>query len=95
MVAVQKKINTKIYDVSRPSKAENPPAGTILDHSVTLRDYYDYYLVPMNVNQGTVSPTHFVVLAEIRDSGNSFRSFFSPNSMKLLLMMHLIFGMDF
>ena len=69
VVAVQKKINTKIYDVSRPSKAENPPAGTILDHTVTLRRHYDYYLVPMNVTQGTVTPTHFVILTENPDSG--------------------------
>ena len=69
VVAVQKKVNTKLFDVSRSSKADNPPAGTILDHTVTLRDYYDYFLVPMNVNQGTVTPTHFVVLAENKDSG--------------------------
>ena len=69
MVAVQKKVNTKIYDVTRPSKADNPPAGTILDHTVALREYYDYFLVPMNVNQGTVTPTHFVILTESPDSG--------------------------
>ena len=43
-----------------------PGPGTIVDHTVTSRHYFDYYLVSQHVNQGTVSPTHYIVL---RDGG--------------------------
>ena len=44
----------------------NPGPGTIVDHSVTARHHFDFYLVSQHVNQGTVSPTHYIVL---RDGG--------------------------
>ena len=37
---------------------DNPPPGTILDHTVTKRDWYDFFLVSQSVNQGTVDPTY-------------------------------------
>jgi aubergine-like protein len=37
-------------------------AGSILDHGVTRRAWYDFYIVPMNVSMGTVTPTHFTVV---------------------------------
>jgi len=46
----------------RTGKADNPPGGAVVDTAVTLRHWYDFYLVPMNVSQGTVNPTHFVVV---------------------------------
>lgn len=42
----------------------DPPPGTVLDHTVTRYKYKDFFLVPQCVNQGTVSPTHFIVLKE-------------------------------
>ena len=42
----------------------NPPPGTIVDHTVTRFKYKDFFLVPQSVNQGTVTPTHFIVLKE-------------------------------
>ncbi len=45
-------------------KAENPPPGLVLDHTITQRDWYDFYLVPMSVTLGTVTPIHFTVVAE-------------------------------
>lgn len=42
----------------------NPPAGTVIDTTVTTRNRYDFYLVPMNVNFGTVNPTHYLVVRE-------------------------------
>ena len=60
-VVVQKRINTRIF--ARGSKApENPPPGTVLDHTVTKRDWYDFFLVSQHVGQGTVSPTHYIVV---------------------------------
>lgn len=44
----------------RKGEYANPPAGTVVDHKVTSEN--DFYLVPMNVNLGTVTPTHFVVV---------------------------------
>lgn len=34
----------------------------MLDHSVCRRAWYDFYIVPMSVSLGTVTPTHFTVL---------------------------------
>ena len=36
----------------KSGKTDNPPGGAIIDSEVTLRDWYDFYLVPMNVSQG-------------------------------------------
>jgi len=60
-VVVQKRINTRIfYQVGK--ELDNPPPGTILDHTVTKRDWYDFFLVSQHVGQGTVSPTHYIVI---------------------------------
>jgi len=67
-VVVQKRINTRILAIKQAGPKpiyENPPPGTVLDHTVTRFKYKDFFLVPQNVNQGTVSPTHFVVLREL------------------------------
>jgi len=67
-VIVQKRINTRILAVqgNGPTKTyENPPPGTVVDHTVTRFKYKDFFLVPQNVNQGTVSPTHFIVIREL------------------------------
>lgn len=67
VVFVQKRLDAKFYSIP-PSgdlaKVENPPPGTVIDHTATLRDFYDFFLVPMNVNFGTVTPVHFVVFEE-------------------------------
>ena len=34
----------------------------MLDHTVTKRDWYDFFLVSQHVGQGTVSPTHYIVV---------------------------------
>lgn len=70
---VQKRINTRILGVNkRGANYEfiNPPAGTVLDHTVTRYKYKDFFLVPQSVNQGTVSPTHFIVLKECLRNGS-------------------------
>ena len=62
-VVVQKRINTRILSVVRKgnrSDYANPPPGTVVDHTVTRHRYKDFFLVPQAVNQGTVSPTHFI-----------------------------------
>lgn len=61
-VVVQKRISTRIFHLTGPQNAENPPAGTVVDSMVTRRNYPDFYLVPQSVRQGTVNPTHYIVL---------------------------------
>ncbi len=62
-IVVQKRINTRILG-KRGNTYFNPPAGTVLDHTVTRYKYKDFFLVPQAVNQGTVSPTHLIVLKD-------------------------------
>jgi aubergine-like protein len=45
-----------------PGCFNNPSAGVVLDHGVTRRAWYDFYVIPMSVSQGTATPTHFTVL---------------------------------
>ncbi|TRY63151.1 hypothetical protein TCAL_10352 [Tigriopus californicus] len=63
-VVVQKRINTRIFGVARTGKFENPAPGTVVDHTITRRNFYDFFLVSQKVGQGTVSPTHYVVIEE-------------------------------
>ncbi|XP_026756481.2 piwi-like protein Ago3 [Galleria mellonella] len=65
-VVVQKRINTRIF-MKVSGGFENPHPGTVVDHAVTRRDWYDFLIVSQKVNQGTVTPTHYVVIHD--DSG--------------------------
>ncbi|XP_068617933.1 piwi-like protein Ago3 [Battus philenor] len=65
-IVVQKRINTRIY-LKANSGFENPPPGTVVDHKITRRNWYDFLIVSQKVNQGTVTPTHYVVVHD--DSG--------------------------
>ncbi|TMW48791.1 hypothetical protein DOY81_006130 [Sarcophaga bullata] len=62
-VVVQKRINTRYFMVNN-GNAENPLPGTVVDNSITRANYYDFFLVSQNVRQGTVSPSHYVVLRD-------------------------------
>ncbi|XP_031622397.1 protein argonaute-3-like [Contarinia nasturtii] len=62
-VVVQKRINARFY-VKKGAQAENPNPGAVLDHTITRRGLYDFYLVPQSVRQGTVTPTHCVALED-------------------------------
>ncbi|GFN78416.1 piwi protein [Plakobranchus ocellatus] len=62
-VCVQKRINTRIYGKDRDRGGMvNPPPGTVVDSVVTRRDRYDFFIVSQHVRQGTVSPTHYIVV---------------------------------
>ena len=82
-IVVQKRINTRIFfKIGKGKELDNPPPGTILDHTVTKRDWYDFFLVSQvlsfvptfflgfnlyfvqHVGQGTVSPTHYIVILD-------------------------------
>lgn len=61
-IIVQKRINTRMFLQTGPNELENPAPGTVLDNTVTRRLYRDFFLVSQHVRQGTVTPTHYVVL---------------------------------
>ncbi|KAH8338660.1 hypothetical protein KR074_012446 [Drosophila pseudoananassae] len=65
-IVVQKRINTRIFFENNNS-FENPCPGTIVDMHITRAHMYDFFLVSQMVRQGTVTPTHFIVL---RDDAN-------------------------
>ncbi|KAF5302312.1 hypothetical protein FQA39_LY10351 [Lamprigera yunnana] len=67
VIIVQKRINTKVFLRVGPNKFENPQPGSVLDNTVTRRDWYDFFLISQNVRQGTVTPAHYIV---IHDSAN-------------------------
>lgn len=65
-VVVQKRVNVRFY-VEKPgpgNQVDNPAPGTILDHTITRKGLQDFYLVPQSVRQGTVTPTHCVVIED-------------------------------
>ncbi|XP_050347903.1 piwi-like protein Ago3 [Nymphalis io] len=65
-IIVQKRINTRLF-MKAGQEFANPHPGTVVDHDVTRRDWYDFLIVSQKVNQGTVTPTHYVVVHD--DSG--------------------------
>lgn len=85
-IVTQKRINTKIYSVSNTENYDNVPPGTVLDNTVTRRNWYDFFLVSQNVRQGTASPTHYIVVQ------NSTR--FNPDKIQHLTykMSHLYYN---
>ncbi|KAE8573998.1 Putative Argonaute 3 [Halyomorpha halys] len=61
-VVVQKRINTRLFGVERDKSFSNPMPGTVMDHTITRRYLHDFFLVSQHVSQGTVSPTHYIVV---------------------------------
>ncbi|XP_022189829.2 piwi-like protein Ago3 [Nilaparvata lugens] len=60
-IIVQKRINTRLFTLGRREE-ENPLPGTVMDHTITRRYYYDFFIVSQHVTQGTVAPTHYLVI---------------------------------
>ncbi|KAL4105103.1 hypothetical protein QTP88_020376 [Uroleucon formosanum] len=61
LIIVQKRINTRVFQYMN-QKYSNPSSGTVIDNTVTRRNYFDFFLVSQHVRQGTVNPTHYIVL---------------------------------
>lgn len=40
----------------------NPDPGTIVDHTITRRNLFDFYLVSQKMRDGTATPTHYVIV---------------------------------
>merc|ERR1711981_567890 len=77
-VVVKKRISTRIL-VKKGPNYENPPPGTVLDHTVTRFNFKDFFLVPQAVTQGTVTPTHMVSSRKMLILAKSFNLMTSKN----------------
>lgn len=66
-IVVQKRINTKFFR-KEGRELVNPLPGTVIDHTVTRKYLSDFFLIPQSVRQGTVSPSHYIVV----EDGNKF-----------------------
>lgn len=60
-IVVQKRISTRLF-LKESKDLVNPNPGTVLDHTVTRRNMTDFFLISQSVRQGTVNPTHYIVL---------------------------------
>jgi len=60
MVVVKKRGSARFF--ARGRQLTNPPPGTVIDHTVTNQEWYDFYLISQTARQGTVAPTHFNVI---------------------------------
>jgi len=61
VVVVQKRISQRIFAIQR-TNLENPKPGSVLDHTITRKEWNDFFLVSQHVRQGTVTPTHYVIV---------------------------------
>ncbi|XP_044132910.1 piwi-like protein 2 [Bufo gargarizans] len=59
VIVVQKRISTNMY-CCHNGEYVTPAPGTVLDHTVTSRDWVDFYLLSHHVRQGCGIPTHYV-----------------------------------
>jgi len=64
MIVVKKRGSARFFarDPRNNRQFINPPPGTIIDHTVTNQEWYDFYLISQMARQGTVAPTHFNVI---------------------------------
>ncbi|CAF0863904.1 unnamed protein product, partial [Didymodactylos carnosus] len=61
VVIIKKRGNARFF-ARNGRNIINPPPGTIIDHTVTNSDWYDFYLISQCARQGTVAPTHYNVI---------------------------------
>uniref|UniRef100_A0A4W6EVN2 Piwi-like protein 2 n=1 Tax=Lates calcarifer TaxID=8187 RepID=A0A4W6EVN2_LATCA len=60
-IVVQKRISTTLYSWTSNSIG-TPPPGTVLDHTLTQREWVDFYLMAHHIRQGCGLPTHYISL---------------------------------
>uniref|UniRef100_A0A8D2LAP3 Piwi like RNA-mediated gene silencing 2 n=1 Tax=Varanus komodoensis TaxID=61221 RepID=A0A8D2LAP3_VARKO len=56
---VQKKISANIYSAAT-GNFTTPLPGTLIDHTLTSRDWVDFYLIAHSARQGCGIPTHYI-----------------------------------
>ncbi|KAL4660173.1 piwi-like protein 2 [Arapaima gigas] len=58
-IVVQKRVKTTLYSLTG-SDCGSPPPGILLDHTITSKDWVDFYLLTHHTRQGRSLPTHYV-----------------------------------
>ncbi|XP_071774763.1 piwi-like protein 2 [Centroberyx gerrardi] len=58
-IVVQKRITTTLYSCAT-DRFGTPPPGTVLDHTLTHKDWVDFYLMAHQIRQGCGLPTHYI-----------------------------------
>jgi aubergine-like protein len=61
-VIINKRINQRFFSQEK-NEIYNPRSGTLVCDRVVHDDYFEFYLVPQNVTQGTATPTNFKIIA--------------------------------
>uniref|UniRef100_U3J2X3 Piwi-like protein 2 n=1 Tax=Anas platyrhynchos platyrhynchos TaxID=8840 RepID=U3J2X3_ANAPP len=59
VVVVQKQISTNFY-TDTSERLACPPAGTVIDHTITSTEWQDFYLLAHRARQGCSVPTRYV-----------------------------------
>ena len=70
MIIVKKRGCSRFF-AKNSHQLYNPAPGTIIDHTITHQNWFDFYLISQCARQGTAAPTHFNVIWG-RVSNNSF-----------------------
>ncbi|XP_078082019.1 piwi-like protein 2 [Mustelus asterias] len=60
VIVVQKRISTNLYAQAGSGRLEMPPPGTVMDHTVTHKEWTDFFLLAHTVRQGCGIPTHYI-----------------------------------
>uniref|UniRef100_A0A3Q3XAQ2 Piwi-like protein 2 n=1 Tax=Mola mola TaxID=94237 RepID=A0A3Q3XAQ2_MOLML len=60
-IVVLKRISTTLYSCVS-NNFGTPPPGTVLDHTLTHKDWVDFYLIAHHIRQGCGLPTHYISL---------------------------------
>uniref|UniRef100_A0A671UDX1 Piwi-like protein 2 n=1 Tax=Sparus aurata TaxID=8175 RepID=A0A671UDX1_SPAAU len=60
-IVVQKRISTTLYSCMSNNFGA-PPPGTVLDHTLTQKDWVDFYLMAHHIRHGCGLPTHYISL---------------------------------
>ena len=63
MIVVKKRISTRLF-AEQQGQYANPMPGTVVDTVVTRPEWFDFFLVSQSVRQGTVTPTHYNIIAD-------------------------------
>jgi aubergine-like protein len=62
-VVVNKRIGARFFMRSTADGTfGNPPPGTVIDHTLTREERYDFYLISQSTRQGTVTPTYYNII---------------------------------
>ena len=60
-IVVNKRIGARFY-LKNNQTFINPPPGTVIDHTVTRKTRYDFYLISQSTRNGTISPTYYNII---------------------------------